>query len=112
MTWLEVRERVLSIEPKSEALLDFLGQYWNDTTFTEAVANQFIRLVLANRFDEAEKLIFESMTPDDLIEAFNDHNKAMAKMVAEEKKLHDFLGDAKALLIKIALAAALAMVGL
>jgi len=108
--WAIVRDKVLAVDAKAGPLLDIVEKYWGDGKLTDEIAKEFIALWLGKRYVEAEKLLYKSMTADDLLAADKAANDRLAEMVANEKRVHDFLGDLQGALLKIALGIALAAV--
>ena len=108
--WAIVRDKVLAVDAKTGPLLDILEQYWGDGKLTDEIAKQFIALILSKRYVEAESLLYKSMAADDLLAADKAANDRLAEMIANEKRMHDFLGDLRGALLKLALGVALAAV--
>ncbi|MFB3894426.1 MAG: hypothetical protein ACE15C_20690 [Phycisphaerae bacterium] len=110
--WMEIRDKVLAVEPKAGPFLDIVGRYWGDGRLTEDIAGRFIAAWMNRNFVAARALLYGSMTADDLIAADNAANDRLAAMIEQEKKLHDFAVELEAALLKVALGVALAAVGL
>ena len=112
LTWDEVKQAVLAKAPNAGPVLDILAQYWGDGTLTVEVAQRFIGFYAAGDYVSAQKLIYAKSTAAQLIEADQAANAKLAKMIEAEAKVYDFAQDLAAAVFKVALGAALAVVGL
>jgi hypothetical protein len=110
--WSEIKAAVLAKEPKAGPILDILARYWGDGTLTEELATRFINFYSAGNYVEANKIIYAKGSAQQLIDADVAANAKLREMIDAEKKLYDFAGALESAVMKIALGAALAVVGL
>ena len=105
--WAIVRDKVLAVDAKTGPLLDIVEKYWGDGKLTDEIAKEFIALWLGKRYVEAEKLLYKSMTADDLLAADKAANDRLAQMVANETRFFDFIGEAWGAILQVAAGIAL-----
>ena len=110
--WSEIKDKVLSVEPKAAPLLAIIEQYWGDGQLTQELAERFIQACLAGNYIEAQRMLYRKADADTLIEADKAANAQLAQWVEQETKLYNFFGELRVAILKIALGCALAMVGL
>ncbi|HUT60765.1 MAG TPA: hypothetical protein VNA25_23210 [Phycisphaerae bacterium] len=110
--WTDIREKILAKEPKAAPFLEIVAKYWGDGKLTEDIANRFITAWMNRNFVGARKLLYGSMTANDLIAVDKAENQRLAAMIEQERKLYDFAAELEAALLKVALGVVLAAVGL
>lgn len=110
--WAEIRDKILEKEPKAGPLLDIISKYWGDGQLTQELAARFIAAWAGGDYVEAKAILYGSMSAGALLANDEAENARLTRMVAQETKLYDFLGELEAALLKIALGAAIIAVGL
>lgn len=110
-SWTTIRERVLEKEGKAGPFLDIIEKHWK-AGLPKDVAELYIASYFRGDYKKCWELMFSTATPDQVIQADKDENDRLKKMIESEKKVFNFLDDMKGVLLKIALGASLAAVGL
>jgi len=111
--WQKIRAEILKREPKARPFLDILERYWKDGLAVET-AKRLLSAYWSGNYVEAKRILYacNDISPDALIAADRQANEELAKMIEQEKKLHDFGKELSVLVLKVAVGAALAAVGL
>jgi len=111
-SWDQIRAAVLAKAPNASAALDVVEKYWGDGKLTEEIASEFVKAYCSGDYVGARKLLYGTMSASDLIQEDAAENERLARIVEAERKVYDFFGELEGVVLKIALGAALAAVGL
>ena len=111
-SWTDIRAAVLAKAPNAAPELDVIAKYWGDGKLTEEIVREFIDAYCRGDYVSARKSLYGTMSTAQLIESDKAENEALAGIVAAEKKVYDFFGEFEGVVLKVALGAALAAVGL
>lgn len=111
-TWEEIENEIIAKEPRAKPFLDVIKQYWGDGKLTESIVNAYIGAYLKGNYVAAKKLIVNQMTADELIAEDQAENSRLRLMVDADKKVSEFGNALWGTLLKVALAVAMAAVGL
>jgi len=115
--WDEIAATVVSRVPESQRttvseVLVLLARYWGDGKLTEAIARRFIECMVHGNYVEAKKLLYGEMDAAALLEADHAENDRLARMIAEDKQVYDFLDELQMLALKVAVGVAMAALAL
>jgi hypothetical protein len=112
LSWSEIRAKVLEKAPNAAVALDVVERYWGDGKLTEEIATQFVQAYCRGDYVAARKALYGTMSPLDLINEDKAENERLARIVEAETKVYNFFGELEGVVLKVALGAALAAVGL
>ena len=111
LNWNDITAQVLKVEPKAAPALAVISQYWGDGKLTAETAQRFVNSYCSGNYVEAKRLLYGQSTAQQILDADKAENDALATMIANDKKLYDFLNAFEAALLKIALGVCLAALG-
>lgn len=112
LSWPEIRAKVLAKAPNAAPALDVVAQYWGDGKLTEEIAVEFVQAYCRGDYVAARKALYGTMSATDLIREDRAENERLARIVEAERQVYNFFGELEAVVLKVALGAALAAVGL
>ena len=112
LSWSEIRAKVLEKAPNAETVVDLVEKYWGDGRLTEEIATEFVKAYCRGDYVAARKALYGTMSALDLINEDKAENERLARIVEAETKVYNFFGELEGVVLKIALGAALAAVGL
>jgi hypothetical protein len=112
MSWEDISSAVLAKAPTAGPILNIVEKYWGDGKLTENVASEFVAAYAQGDYVAAQKVLYSTMSADDLLASQNAANSALAQNIATETQIFNFFKDVEAAILKVALGAALSVVGL